>query len=170
MKKKIYLFVLSLFVAGAGIMAFQQIPYRPHNYEPIMISRADLESSFAFLPAQDIEQPGKIWVYNNYILLVEQYKGIHIIDNSNPNSPQAINFINILGCTELAARDGIIYANNAVDLIGIKLNESFSSLNIVSRNRNVLPIISSPEPWDDWYYINKLPNDMIIIKWEPSNP
>lgn len=170
MKKQVYLLVLAIVVTAIGIMAFRQIPYRPHNYEPIMMSRADLEGSFDILPAREIVQPGKIWVYNNYILLIEQYKGIHIIDNTNPNSPQRIRFINILGCTELAVREGIIYANNAVDLIGVKAEPSSSTFYLTSRNRNVMPMISSPEHWNDWYYENRLPNDMIIVRWEPLNP
>jgi len=150
-------------------MAFQPGPERPHNYEPIMMSRVDLEASFAVEPARAIEKPGKLWVFNNYIMLVEQYRGIHLIDNSNPNNPQRIAFINIEGCTELAVRDGIIYANNAVDLIGVKATSDFSSLEIVSRNRDVLPIISSPEYWYDWYFTDRLPDDMIIVRWEPIN-
>lgn len=148
-------------------MAFQWGPSEPHDYEPVMIKRADLEASFDVLPARGIETPGKIWVYNNYILLVEHYEGIHVIDNSSPNSPRRTSFINIIGCTELAVRDGIIYANNAVDLIGIKCNADFTGFEVVTRNRDVLPTISSPNPWMDWYYLDQLPEDMIIIRWEP---
>lgn len=147
-------------------MAFQWGAPQPHQYEPVMMKRVDFESLFEVLPAHEIEAPGKIWVYNNYILLVEQYHGIHIIDNSSPNNPQRTNFINIVGCTELAVREGIIYANNAVDLIGIKGNSDFTEFELLSRNRDVLPIISSPEPWGDWYYLEQLPEDMIIINWE----
>jgi hypothetical protein len=132
-----------------------------------MLKRVDFESLFEVLPAREIESPGKIWVFNSYILLVEQYQGIHVIDNSSPNSPRRTNFISIVGCTELAVRNGIIYANNAVDLIGIKGNSNFTEFELLSRNRDVLPIISSPEPWSDWYYIEQLPEDMIIINWEP---
>lgn len=167
MGKKVFsLFVITLCVI-IGIMAFESSPRRPHNFEPIMISRTDLEASFEVTTAREIENPGKLWVYNNFILLVEQYRGIHIINNSNPNNPQRIGFVNIIGCTELAARDGILYANNAIDLIGVKATQDFSSLEVVSRNRNVLPMISSPEHWNDDYFINKLPENMIIIRWEP---
>lgn len=169
MKNKIYFIVVLVLAGGLTFMAFQNVPYRPHNYEPILMTRADLEAAFAVEPAREIENPGKLWVFNNFILLIEQYRGIHIIDNANPNSPQRVAFIRIEGCTETAVRDGIIYASNAVDLIGVKANADFTSLDLVSRNRNVLPIISSPELWGDDYYINQLPDDMIIVRWEPIN-
>ena len=161
--------LLVIAIAGCCFLAFQPAPQRPHSFEPIMMSRADLEASFSVEPARPIEQPGKLWVYNNYIMVIELYHGIHVIDNSNPNNPQRIRFIRIEGCTEVAVRDGILYANNAVDLIGVKATGDFTSLEVVSRNRSVLPMISSPEHWNDWYYTSKLPDDMIIVRWEPIN-
>jgi hypothetical protein len=150
-------------------MAFRNSPASPHSYEPIMMSRVDLEASFAVEPAREIESPGKLWVFNNYIMLVEQYRGIHLIDNTNPNDPQRVAFLRIEGCTELAVRDGIIYANNAIDLIGVKASADFTSMELMSRNRSVLPSISSPDHWYDWYYTDRLPKDMIIVRWEPRN-
>ena len=167
MKKHLMILAMLALASALVIMAFTSPPYRPHSYEPIMMSRAALEASIAFEPARAIEKPGKLWVYNNYIMLIEQYRGIHVIDNSNPNDPQRIHFIRIEGCTEVAVRDGILYASNAVDLIGIKATSDFASLEVVSRNRNVLPSVSSPEHWNDWYYTDRLKDDMIIIRWEP---
>ena len=167
MKNKFYIILAATIITVFVVMAFASNPQRPHNYEPVMMSRADLEASFAVKEAREIESPGKLWVFNNYILLVEQYRGIHVIDNTSPNNPQRTRFINIEGCTELAVRDGIIYANNAVDLIGIKANSDFSSFEVLSRNRDVLPIISSPEHWNDWYFLSQLPANIIIVRWEP---
>ena len=169
MKKGTYLILFLTALSALGIMAFQPSSPQPYNYEPVMMTRADLEASFAIEPARIIEKPGKLWVYNNFILLIEQYRGIHVIDNSNPNNPQRIAFLRIEGCTEIAARQGILYANNAVDLIGVKANSDFSAMELMSRNRDVMPHINSPEPWADEYYTNRLPDDMVIVRWEPVN-
>jgi hypothetical protein len=169
MKNRISLVVVFIVVIGLTFMAFRTSPPPSIKFEPIMMSRADLEASFAIEPAREIEKPGKLWVYNNFIMLIEQYRGIHIIDNSDPNNPQRVAFIRIEGCTEVAVREGILYANNAVDLVGVKATADFSSLEIVSRNRDVMPVISSPEPWDDEYYLSRIPDDMIIVRWEPRN-
>lgn len=159
--------VLLLGVSSMAIMAFQFQPYRPHSFEPLMMTRADMEASFAVQEARTIQNSGKIWVYDPFILLVEQYKGFHIIDNSNPNDPQRFAFVRVDGCTDIAVKDGIIYANNAIDLIGVKANASFTNLEVVSRARNVLPMVESPEPWSDWYFLNQLPDDLIIVRWDP---
>ena len=90
-----------------------------------------------------------------------------MIDNANSNDPQQIAFLRVEGCTDIAVKDGVIYANNAVDLIGIKANASFTNLDVVSRARDVLPMVESPEPWNDWYFLNQLPDDLIIVRWNP---
>ncbi len=150
-----------------GIMAFQLSSPPPSEFEPILMTRADMEASVAIYEPRPIESPGKIWVYNNYILLIEQYKGIHILDNSDPASTATVAFIQVDGCTDIAVKDGIIYANNAVDIIAIEGNANFDAIEVKSRNRNVLPMVSSPDEWNDWYYTSQLPDDMIIVRWIP---
>ena len=149
------------------LMAFQFNGSAPSNFEPIMMTRSDMEASVQLRDARDIEAPGKIWVFNDYILLIEQYKGIHIIDISNPSSSENIAFIQVDGCTEITMKGNVLYANNGVDMIGIKPNQDFSDFTVVARNRNMLPIISSPEPWNDWYFYDKLPASTIIVRWVP---
>ncbi len=169
MKKLIKPIKPVLLLAGISVfmlMAFQFSSPKPANYEPIFMSRLDMEASVKLGDAREIESPGKIWVYNNFILLIEQYKGIHIIDNSDPANSKTIAFIQIDGCTNMAMKDNILYANNAVDMIGIKPNQDFSDFTVVARNRNMLPIVASPEPWDDWYFYTKLPANTVIVRWE----
>lgn len=61
--------------------------------------------------------PGKIYFYNDLLLINEAYEGIHFIDNSDPSNPVFLQFIEIMGNTDFAIKDGKLYANNQVDLI-----------------------------------------------------
>jgi hypothetical protein len=61
--------------------------------------------------------PGKIYFYNDLLLINESYEGIHFIDNSDPSNPVFLQFIEIMGNTDFAIKDGKLYANNQVDLI-----------------------------------------------------
>ncbi len=149
------------------LMGFQFSSVAPANYEPILMTRLDMESSVKLREPRSIENPGKIWIYGDIILLIEQYKGIHVIDNSDPANSNTIAFIQVDGCTDMAMKGNILYANNAVDMIGIKPNQNFDDFTVVARNRNMLPIIASPEPWGDWYFYEKLPANTVIVRWVP---
>jgi hypothetical protein len=164
-KKSIFALLFGLTVLG--LMSQQFAPSPPTEYEPILMTRGEMVSAIALQDARVIEAPGKIWVYNNYIFLIEQYKGIHIIDNTIPAESKTIAFIHVDGCTELAIKDDIIYTNNAVDMIGIKVDATLKSIEVVSRKEYILPVMSSPSPWGDWYFIDQLPDNLIIVRWVP---
>ena len=53
-------------------------------YEVLTKFREGIKS----LPAAKIENTGKLAVIGKYIFLSEPYKGIHVIDNSNPARPE----------------------------------------------------------------------------------
>lgn len=141
-----------------------------NEYEPVLMTRADMEEAVQIRDARKIEKPGKIWVYNDFIFVIEQYRGIHVLNNLNPGNPKNLNFIQIDGCTDVAVKNGVIYANNAIDLIAIRPAPDYQSIQILSRNRNVLPELLPPAGVNiDDFEINR-PQNTIIVRWEAYNP
>ena len=139
------------------------------EYEPVLMHREDMEAAVQLRASRDIIKPGKIWVYNQFIFVIEQYKGIHILDNTDASDPENIGFIQIDGCTDVAVKEDIIYANNAVDLIGVKAAADYKAISVVSRNRNILPALESPEDWYSHDFEKHRPANTIIVRWEPYN-
>jgi len=146
------------------LLSFQNSPL---GYEPILMTRDALESAVQLRESREIEQPGKIWVYDNYIFVIEQYKGIHVIDNTDTSNPVNLAFIQVDGCTDVAVNQGIIYANNAVDLIGIRTDIDQESIAVLSRNRDVLPEINPPDGRSYQNFDKFRPDNTIIVRYEP---
>lgn len=71
---------------------------------------------------QDLKEPGKIYAYNQYLLIGEVKKGIHVIDNSNPRLPKAVSFINIPGVLDFVIKDNVLYADSYMDLVSLDLS------------------------------------------------
>lgn len=136
-------------------------------FEPILMSRANLEAAVQLHQARDIEKPGKIWVYDQYIFIIEQYKGIHILDNTFAGAPESMGFIQVDGCTDVAVKDGLIYANNAVDLIAIEPDLAGKKIEVTSRNRNVLPELLPPDGAGLQRFEKLRPEGTIIVRYEP---
>src|SRR5687767_7090165 len=59
---------------------------------------------------------GKMYTVGSLLYQVEQDSGIHVINYSNPSSPQKIGFIRSFLCKELSVKNGLIYTNNVADL------------------------------------------------------
>jgi hypothetical protein len=66
---------------------------------------------------QKLQQPGKIYVKDDMILINEMGKGIHVVYNENPSEPQKVAFVKIPGNIDVAVKGDIIYADNYMDLV-----------------------------------------------------
>jgi len=89
---------------------------------PIYQDYESFRNSFSFESGVPIQGAGNIFVYNNYIFLSEEDKGIHIINNSVPANPVVEGFMNIPGNTQMAVKDHYLYANSFIDLLVIDIS------------------------------------------------
>ena len=85
---------------------------------PVYLKMSDVRArQIVIEPGQELENPGKIYLYGNFLLINEPQEGIHILDNTNPSSPINLNFIPIQGNVDLAVNNNMLYADNFVDLL-----------------------------------------------------
>jgi len=86
---------------------------------------ADLEEwdEIISLPPQPIENLGKIYYKAPYMYVNERFKGIHVFDNSDPENPIPIAFIQVFGSEDIAIKDNILYADNYTDLVAIDISD-----------------------------------------------
>jgi hypothetical protein len=166
MKKRLKILPVLLVMTGifVTVTSFSYPEY--WNYIPVFMKRADLEKSVSWqLEGRDLENPGKIYYKSPYIFVNERYKGVHVINNSNPYNPVKEGFIVAPGCIDMAVKGDIMYLDNAVDLVAIDLNTK----QITSRTRNVFPEPSSPENQSFYGYGTHRDSDFILVAWK-KNP
>lgn len=70
-----------------------------------------------------VRNPGKIYTYGNLLLVNEKKEGIHVFDNANPLQPVALGFFNILGNSDMAIRNDVLYADHEGNIVGIHMND-----------------------------------------------
>ena len=114
----------------------QTVTYK--KYVPVYMSLEELRSSVKSEPAQALKKPGKIYMMGNYIFVNEIDKGIHVIDNSNPSSPQNISFISIPGNLDIAATGNTLYADSYIDLLALDISNPLS-ITVLKRVENAIP-------------------------------
>ena len=112
----------------------QTVTYR--GTESVRVTLNELRIGIKTLPAQDLENPGKIYVKDNYLFINELKKGIHVIDNTNPSLPKAISFIQILGNIDMGVKDNILYADSYTDFIALDISNP-QNVKEVSRIKEV---------------------------------
>jgi len=134
-------------------------------YQAVIIQRDTFENSTELLNEQPQEQSGKIYVKDQFLLINEPNKGFHIYNNSNPENPQKIKFLKVLGSTDISIKGQVLYINNAVDLIAVTFNADFNTIEVTKRVRDVFPQLISP----DGFYANLSSTDDIVVDWTIIN-
>ena len=90
-------------------------------FEPVYKRIDEMRTPSTYVAAKNLTSPGKIFYYKGYLLINEMNQGIHVIDNSNPASPQNIGFIEIHGNLDMAVHNDILYADSYLDLVAIDI-------------------------------------------------
>jgi len=106
------------------------------EYESVYISPSEMRVTPTLNSPRDLRETGKIYFYNNYILLNELHEGIHVIDNADPSNPNNIGFINIPGNVDIAVSHGNLYADNYADLLTIDIS-NINAPTLVCRDEDV---------------------------------
>jgi hypothetical protein len=168
MKKPLFSLLFVIICIGTGILLSSSDPVVVYGeYTPIYMNRTEMESAVQIESPQPLRSTGKIYTYGQYILVNEKYKGIHVIDNSNPAAPQNIAFLHIDGCIDMAMKNNILYADNATDLIALKTTDNFASVQVTERIINIFPEIESP---DGYWSLNNVdqfrPDNGILVAWK----
>lgn len=157
---------LLIFLIGAALVTALFSSYDPYYDSdcdiPVYMKRADLEKSVKYDAPRPLKRPGKIYCKDNYIYINELYKGVHVINNSNPQNPVNEGFIKAPGCIDIAIKGQILYVDNSVDLVAFDLTARMET----HRIKNVLP--EPPPPKDSYCYTSYPQNDttMILVEWQ----
>lgn len=105
---------------------------------PIYKSLSEIRANIESEEARELASPGKIYFYNNYIFINETREGIHIIDNSNPATPNNLGFLAIPGNVDISVKNDILYADNYTDLLTIDISD-VRNATLLKRTENVFP-------------------------------
>ncbi len=133
---------------------------------PIFMSLEDFQNGVDILPPQPVTESGKIYAYQNYIFVNDLFRGVHVIDNSDPNSPNKQAFIEIPGNVDISVKDNFLFADSLTDLVVLDISD-LSNIKEVNRLANVLQDnVVWPAGVDFFEFGNIDPEREILIGWE----
>lgn len=116
---------------------------------PVYKTDAEMNVNPTFEVARQLQNPGKIYFYDKFLLINEQKKGIHIIDNSNLKSPKNVGFIKIDGNIDMAIKGDMLYVDSYDDLLSIDIT-SITAPKLAKRNDAVFPSTFGRDPQRGW--------------------
>ena len=167
MKKSLFVVVCSLGMLLVGLVGCSDKEYEEITYEanvPVYMGFEEFRSSFRTSDARDIEYPGKIYFKDSYLFLNEVNKGIHVIDNSDPSTPEKVVFYEIPGNVDIAIRGNILFADSYIDLVAIDISDIRNPVE-AGRLENAFPQVM-PE-FDMYLPVATIDRNLgVIVGWE----
>lgn len=133
---------------------------------PLTMSVSEFKNSVDIVAPLPIDESGKIYAYGDLIFVNDKYKGVHVIDNSDPTNPIKMSFIKIAGNVDISVKDNFLYADSLTDLIVLDIS-NLENIQIVNRLEDVLrdnvvwPAEAEIFEWENIDYENE-----ILIGWE----
>ncbi|MEK6153413.1 hypothetical protein WIW50_09140 [Flavobacteriaceae bacterium 3-367] len=169
MKKKTLWFVLIIVLGLVSCDDDTQDDDRYAEYlvaRPLTMSMTEFKNGVDIIAPRPIDESGKIYAYKDYVFVNDKYRGVHIIDNSNPSAPRKLAFIKIAGNVDISVKDDYLYADSITDLVVLDISD-ISNIRKVTRLDNVLrdnivfPIEADFFEYGDIDYQNE-----IVVGWE----
>lgn len=156
-----------LFILMSG--CFVDPPFVPEfpvgeveGYKPLYVLPD--QTNIVFTGPQAVNNPGKIYKISHYLLINEKYKGIHVFDNTDPSSPIALGFLTLVGNTEIAVKNNILYADHLADLVALNV-EDWNNIREISRLKKEFSVQHIP-PGTGRYFECVVEAKGIVVGWE----
>lgn len=119
MQKTILLLCLSLLLVGCEETLAP--PLVSQGMRPLYATQSVGDTvSMAARPYVDL---GALLVTDNYVLLVEQNQGVHVVDNTDRNFPIPIAFLQLHGVTQMTSDGDYLYATIGFDMYVLDIGD-----------------------------------------------
>ncbi len=130
---------------------------------PVYMGYEEFRDAVTTAGARELENPGKIYFKDNFIFINEEYEGIHIIDNTDPENPQNIVFVEIPGNLDIAVKENVLFADSYIDLVALDISD-LNEIHEVSRLEEAFPY--SVPTYDDRYAVAGVDHSKgVVVGW-----
>jgi len=165
MKSKIVPILTIFAFTAIFISSCEDSTFREYKgYAPVYMTYTDLRASVTTKQNIDLENPGKIYYKDNFIFIVEELKGIHVFDNTDPASPVKKTFINLPGVVDISISGHFLYADSFVDLVILDV-ENIDNIREAGRVKDILPYTVPPVEEDfPMAYVDE--DRGVVIDWD----
>ncbi|MCP4460956.1 MAG: hypothetical protein GY816_23490 [Cytophagales bacterium] len=162
--KRIAQCVIGLSVATMFVSCTDQCneTYSYIEYTPQYVNLDEMRLSFDILPPKEINQSGKIYLYGTTLFMTEPDSGIHIIDNSLPESPVKKNFIQLAGVHDIAVKGTTLYADSYMDLVVMDITD-INNIEMLKRIEDVFLNEYAYYPEDENFISHYIETDQVQL-------
>lgn len=156
--------LIALIVGAGSLVACKDKQELTEGWKPIYDNSTNAKQ-VDIRPSEPLENPGRIYTYEQYLMVNDQGKGIHIYDNSNPANPSEVSFIAIPGNFDFSVRADKVYADNIGDMVIIDISDPVHP-EYKSRIEDVFSNQQFPDEFGAFECVDE--SKGVVIGWEKA--
>jgi len=134
--------------------------------DPVYVETSEYRIDPVFQDGRALQNTGKFYLYNQFILINELREGIHILDNRNPAQPEHLGFLKIPGNLDMAVKENVLYADNYSDLLAIDISD-WRQPELLCREEGTFPNQFFPE---EGRYLSHYVSSAVTEEVDCNNP
>ena len=93
------------------------------QYDPVYMTASQFRADIKVEGERNIDNPGKMYFYEDMIFINEQGQGIHIFDNTDNTNPVYLAYYKIPGNFDIAIKNDMLIADNVIDIITVDISD-----------------------------------------------
>ena len=92
------------------------------RFDPVYKTASEVRAGISVQGPRELRNPGKLYVYGQYLFINEKNEGIHVIDNADAANPKNLAFWSIPGNVDMAIQGNFMYVDQYVDLVTVDIS------------------------------------------------
>lgn len=138
-----FFFILMVALLWGGCVK-EPLLYSGTGQKPVYEQLSSL-GKFSIETPRPILNGSKSVFYKNYLFLIDEQQGVHVIDFNSPSNPVSLKFIKILGNLDISISNDLLYADSGPHLLVLDIsNMSNITLKYKLENQFKPTVISPP--------------------------
>lgn len=153
----VFSFISAIFLSGCRTTCEQTRVYI--KLIPIYESLNDIRSSFLVKEPVALEKPGKIYVLNDLLFIVDKGKGFHIVDNTNINAPKFLKFVQMHACSDITSLNGNLYVSQGPDIVTLNITD----INNITVQNRLIKVAFEDQIKADSFVVDQIEKEVVEV-------
>ena len=168
MKHSIIFLLLAVLASLSGCVESMDDAAPPLQayYKPIYANKQDLYR-IKVHAARPLNNPGRIYLKDKFLIINERFQGFHVIDNTDPAEPKPLLFLEVPGAVNMAMQGQYLYADNITDLLTIDMG-NLQQIKEVNRKKDTFKGNQNYPPFRDVGFECVDASRGVVVGWEEA--
>ncbi len=93
------------------------------RFDAVYKTASEVRAGISVQAPRALHNPGKLYIFGQYLFINEKNEGIHVFDNTDASNPKNLAFWSIPGNVDMAIKGNLMFVDQYVDLMTVDISD-----------------------------------------------